>query len=100
MRRSSRERSPEPDGATRAKSSGQNVRGHVVRPHAVDEDDVALGILGAQPQDLLIRGRPVPTTSCRDVWKLDDDRGAGPASFEQLDPSAVYDESASERPEP
>src|SRR5262249_61806474 len=67
--------------------------------HAVDEDDVALGILGAQPQDLLIRGRPVPTTSCRDVWKLDDDRGAGPASFEQLDPSAVYDESASERPE-
>src|SRR5262249_4377036 len=71
----------------------------MVHAHTVDDDDVALGIVCAQPQDLLIGCRPVPTTRCRQVGEFDDDGGAGPASFEHLDLPAVFDESAPERPQ-
>ena len=71
----------------------------MVHAHTVDDDDVALGIVCAQPQDLLIGCRPVLTTRCRQVGEFDDDGGAGPASFEHLDLPAVYDESAPERPQ-
>jgi hypothetical protein len=32
----------------------------MVHAHTLDDDDVALGIVGAPPQDLLIGCRPVP----------------------------------------
>src|SRR5262245_10389950 len=71
----------------------------MVHAHTVDDDDVALGIVCAQPQDLLIGCRPVATTRSRRVGDFGDDGRAGPASFEHLDRPAVYDESAPERPQ-
>src|SRR5262249_1672078 len=78
-------------------SPADNVRGQMVSTHAVDQDDVAFRVVGAQPQDLPIRRRPVPAARGIEVGELDDDGGAGPASFEHLEPTAVDDESASER---
>src|SRR5262245_51165494 len=71
----------------------------MVHAHTVDDDDLALGIVCAQPPERLIDCRTVPTTRCRQVGEFADDGGAGPASFEHLALPAVYDESAPERPQ-
>src|SRR5438552_16356535 len=64
---------------------------------AVNEDNVGFGIIDAQREYLLVRGRPVRVLHVLPVGEFDDDHVARPAVFDHLDLTAMDDEAPAER---
>jgi hypothetical protein len=51
---------------------------------AIDENGVALGVVGSQRQNLLIRSRLIPRTRSRAIWEFDDDQVPRPGPLQYL----------------
>ncbi len=64
--------------------------------HAIGEDDIALGVVRAQRQNLLVGARFIPRTRPFAVGKLDDNQVSRPSPLQDLYLSAMYQEPARE----
>ena len=50
----------------------------------IGEDDIRLGVIRAQRQDLLIRRRFIPRTRSRAIWKFEDDQMSRPLPLQHV----------------
>ena len=65
--------------------------------YSVDEERVALGVLGPQCQDVLVGGRFAPRPSTCTIRELDDDQVPAPSSLQHLDTAAVHQKPPAKR---
>lgn len=68
----------------------------VVRPDTLDEQQVALDVIGTQAQDGPVRGRVVPGTGFGKAGEFDQHHAAGPRTLYDFGRRAVDDEAACE----
>ena len=64
--------------------------------HAIGKDDIALGVVRAQRQNLLVGARFIPRTRPFAVGKLDDNQVSRPSPLQDLYLSTMYQEPARE----
>src|SRR5688572_9516916 len=82
-----------------AQERGEHIGGAMFHWHAVDQDDVADRVAGAQGQDRLVGRRSVPGAGAVPIGKLDDDQVARPIALQPFRFVAMNQEAAAKRRE-
>ena|ERR1700722_19771692 len=80
-----------------AASSGQQLYCPIARSYAINENNCAVCIFGAQGQDLLIARGVVPRPCVFEVGKFENDHGPVPVALQYLGFGAVDQEAALKR---